>query len=98
MSDDRRGGCRIIVADIVDGAGPRPRHRGNQHARQIRDVDAREDLARFVDPPPRPGTQRIEGAAPGAVDRGETEDVDRHAAVLPEAEPTLFGGDPAAST
>src|SRR5438552_8892 len=95
VSDDRLGSCRVVVADIVDGTRPRPLHRGDQHIRQIRDMDAREDLARLVDPLRGAGAQRLEGAAAGAVDRSEAEDVDRYAALMPEPEPTPFRGDPA---
>src|SRR6516162_1703268 len=100
IGDDRLGRCRIIVANVVDGTGPRPLHRGDQHARQILDVDAREDLTRLVDAFCGAGTQRIERAAARTVDGGEPKDVDRRAAVAPKLEPALLCGEaaPAALT
>ena len=98
LSDDRLGRRGVVIADIVDGTGPRLANRGDQHPRQILDMDARKDVTRLVDAFCRAGTQRIERAAAGAVNPGEAEDVDRHAAVAPQLEPTLFCGDaPAAA-
>ena len=44
-----------------------------------------------------PARERFEGAAAGAVNAGEAEDVHRHAAAAPEIEPARFGGDPPAA-
>src|ERR1700730_15472750 len=60
-------------------------------------MDAREDLTRLVDAFGRAGAQCVESAAAGTIDAGEPEDVDRHAAVMPEAEPTLFRGNATAA-
>ncbi len=65
--------------------------------RQILDMNAGEYLARLVDPLCRVGAQCLEGAAAGAVDAGEAEDVHRHAAAAPEFEPALLGGNPPAA-
>ena len=96
MSDDRRGRRWIIIADIVDRTGPRALHRSDQHACQIRDMDARENLARLVDPSCGAGAQCIEGAAPGAVrshmSRKMWTGTPRS---LPKIEPPFLGGDAA---
>src|SRR6516162_8030285 len=60
-------------------------------------MNSREDLARLVDPLRRATAQRIKGTAATAVNAGEPEDVDRHAVVAPEVEPTLLGGDAASA-
>src|SRR6202011_2417400 len=98
MSDDRLGRRGVVVADIVDGTGPRLPNRGDQHRRQIVDMDAREDLTRLVDAFGRARAQGGESTAAGTVNAGEPEDMDRHAAVMPQADPALLGGDtPAAA-
>ena len=53
-------------------------------------MDAREYLAGLVDAPRRAGLHLVERAAPGAVDRGEAKEVDRHAVPPPEIEPGLL--------
>ena len=70
---------RLVVADVVDGARPRPRDRGLEHGRDVLDVDPREQLARLDDPPRRAVLQVDERVAARAVDPGEAEDVDRQA-------------------
>src|SRR5207245_6803442 len=79
---------------IVDRAGPRPADRGDQHARQIIDMDAGEDLSRLRDALRGTGAQCVERAASRPVDAGEAEDVDRHAAVAPQIEPGGFDRHP----
>src|SRR5262249_19343262 len=98
MSDDRRRWCGVVIADVVYPTGPRPLYRGDQHACQIGDMDARENLARLANAPRRAGAQCVKGAGPGTVDGREGEYMDRHAAIGPEIEPALFGGNPAPAT
>src|ERR1041384_5415695 len=93
MGDDIGGRGRLVIADIVDRAGPRPLDRGQQYAREILDVNAREHLAWLVDALGGAGAQRIERAAPGAVDRGEAKNMARRAVFTPEIEPARFGRD-----
>src|SRR5262249_12819108 len=94
MSDDRRGWCGVVIADVVYPTGPRPLHRRDQHACQIGDMDARENVAWLADAPRGAGAQCVESAAAGTVDRSEAEYVDRQAAIMPKIEPALFGGNP----
>src|SRR5436190_15819383 len=86
------GGGGFVVTDIVDGAGPRPPDRGHQHIRDVLNMNARERLPRLVDAPCGAGTQRVERAAPRAVNPGEAEHLHRDAATAPQIEPSGFGG------
>src|ERR1700722_14166717 len=97
MSDNGLGCRGVVVADIVDGTWPRPVDRGGERLRQILDMNAGEYLARLVDAFRRTGAECFEGAAAGAVDAGEAEDVHRHAAAAPEIEPARFGSYPPAA-
>src|SRR5271170_2818110 len=95
MGHDGFGRGRVVVANIVDGAGPRLAHRGGEHLGQIVDMDARKDLAGLIDPARGPGAQCVKRAAARAVDGGEPKYVNRQAAVAPKLEPALLGLDPA---
>src|ERR1700757_2389803 len=53
-------------------------------------MDARKDLGAGVDAFGGAGAQRIKRAAPGAVDAGESEDMDRDTMLPPESEPGGF--------
>jgi len=90
MVDDIRRRGRRVIANIVDRTGTGPGDRRDQHARQIIDMDAREELARLGDALRGPGAQRVERAAARPVDTGEAENLDRHAAFAPQIEPGGF--------
>jgi hypothetical protein len=98
MTNDLCGAGRLVIADVVNCARPRPGDRGAQHARQIIDMDPREDLARLVDMPRRARAQRIEWAAGGAVNAGETKDMNGEVPVAAQAEPSDLGGDATRAT
>ena len=55
-------------------------------------MDAREDLARLVDAPRRAGLHLVDGAAAGAVDAGQAEDVDGGAGLQAHRLPGALGG------
>src|SRR5262249_15119469 len=80
--DDFVGRRRVVVGDIVDGAGARTRDRGLEHRGDVLDMDAVEDLARLHDAARGPGADFVEGAAAGSVDAGEPEDLHRNARLL----------------
>ncbi|MCH8926895.1 MAG: ComEC/Rec2 family competence protein, partial [Proteobacteria bacterium] len=80
--DDLGRRRRGVVADVVDPAWVRAGDRSLQDAREVVHVDAAEHLARLMDALGGAGADLIEGAAPGAVDPGQAEDVERQAGHL----------------
>ena len=59
------GRRRLVVGDVVDGAGIGPRDRGAQDLDDVVDVDPAEHLARLDDAARRAGAHRVERVAPG---------------------------------
>src|SRR5579885_3401512 len=90
---DLGGRGRVIVGEVVDGAGARLGHRSLQRRGNVLDMDPAEDLARLVDALGPALPQGIEGGPAGSVDAGESEDVDGHAAPG-QRPPAGFGRDP----
>ena len=79
----RRRGCRRH--------GPATMHRGAHRRRDVRDVNAVEDLSSFDDAPRGAGTHRLDGAAAGSVDAGQAEDDDPFTARPAARQPVIFG-------
>ena len=85
IGHDLAGRRRQVVGDVVDGAGARMADRRQHGAGDVLDMDAREDLAGLVDAPRGAGLHLVDGAAAGAVDAGQAEDVDGEPASSPIA-------------
>ena len=83
MGDHRLGRGGVIVADIVDAARMGAQHRGLQRGGDIFDMDAGEDLTGLHDAAGGAIAHLGEGAAAGAIDAREAEDVERQTQCLP---------------
>ncbi len=94
MGDDvlRRGGQVVgEVPDAAPAARALRRHRGRERAGDVGDMDAAEHLAGLDDAPRGAGAEPVEGAAPGAVDAGQAEDVQGEAVGAGDRAPAGLG-------
>src|SRR3546814_18632188 len=69
--------CRLVVADVVDAPRIGPRNGSLQHAGDIVDMDAAEQMAGPDDTPGAAAAYGVESAAPRPVDAGEPGDMHR---------------------
>src|SRR3546814_19530397 len=73
--------CRLVVADVVDAPRIGPRNGSLQHAGDIVDMDAADQMAGPDDTPGAAAPYGVERAEPRPVDDGEPEDMLRQAEV-----------------
>src|SRR3546814_16125611 len=89
--------CRLVVADVVDAPRIGPRNGSLQHAGDIVDMDAAEQMAGPDDTPGAAAAYGVERAAHRPVDAGEPEDLTRQASVGMHG-PAVRHGLPAAAS
>ena len=97
MRDDICTRRRLVIAHIIYGTCLRLGDGDGQHLRDVGHVDAREDLARLIDPPGLAAPHGGERIPSGSVNPCQAEDVHCEAVLLAEGKPALLYRKPASA-